>query len=195
MAIDLAGLGVALVITGILVILHLTRGTPWMPTDDIAQDVLEHRAETVPETDFVEPMNRSIGGGGAVPGMPAGEAGAELEEGEAEEEEEVTSPADIPEDEIENFDIEFLKEGATIEVANNENLLEAGEDEGWDLPYSCRQGQCVSCGAHIPDGPASDFVEHDNQEMLDDNELEEGYILTCVAYPRASFTLETGETP
>jgi len=31
--------------------------------------------------------------------------------------------------------------------------------------------------------------------MLSDGEVDEGYTLTCVAYPRADFALETGETP
>jgi len=194
MAIDIAGLALGALLTVIFAVFHFSRGTPWTPNDDIAQEVLERRAETVPETEFAEPMNRAIGGGGAV-AVPAGEAGGELEEGEAAEEEESSSPADIPEDEIEHYEVEFVKEGETIEMANDENILEAGEEEGWDLPYSCRQGQCVSCAGHITDGPATDYVEHDNQEMLDENELEDGYVLTCVAYPRDSFSLESGETP
>ncbi|NHN42125.1 2Fe-2S iron-sulfur cluster binding domain-containing protein [Halorubellus sp. JP-L1] len=192
MAVSTVGLGIGVALTVLAVVLHYARGTGWTANEDISQEVLEHRAETVPETDFPEPMNRSIGGGG-VAAIGGGEAGGELAEGETEEES--SSPADIPEDEVEYFDIEFAKEGETIEVANNEPLLEAGEDEGWDLPYACRQGQCVSCGGHIADGDARDFVEHDDQEMLDDPELEDGYVLTCVAYPRDDFTLETSETP
>jgi 2Fe-2S type ferredoxin len=138
-------------------------------------------------------MNRAIGGGGVAPaGVPAGDAGGELAEGDVEETE---SPAAIPEEEVEYFDIEYEKEGSTIEVANNETLLEAGEDEGWDLPYACRQGQCVSCSGQIPGGNAEEYVVHDNQEMLDEDELDDGYVLTCVAYPKKPFTLQTGETP
>jgi len=192
MAVSTVGIGIGVTLTVIAVVLHYARGTGWTANEDISQEVLEHRAETVPETDFAEPMNRSIGGGG-VAAIGGGEAGGELAEGESEED--TSSPADIPEDEIEYFDIEFAKEGETIEVANNEPLLEAGEDEGWDLPYACRQGQCVSCAGHIADGDSRDFVEHDDQEMLDDPELEDGYVLTCVAYPRDDFTLETSETP
>jgi 2Fe-2S type ferredoxin len=187
------GIAIGLSLAVIAVTLHLVRGTSWKPNEDISQEVLEHRASTVPETDFPEPMNRSIGGGGAVGAVGAGDAGGELEEGA--EEEESTSPADIPEDEIEHFDIEYTKEGETISVANNETLLVAGEDEGWDLPYACREGQCVSCGGQITDGDSRDFVEHDDQQMLDEPELEDGYVLTCVAYPRDEFTLETSETP
>jgi ferredoxin len=31
--------------------------------------------------------------------------------------------------------------------------------------------------------------------MLDDAELDDGYTLTCVAYPKDDFTIETGEAP
>ncbi len=188
------GLIIGLVMTVGAVALHFIRGTPWTPGEDITQDVLERRAETVSETDFPEPMNRAIGGGGVAAGAVAGgEAGGELEEGE-EGTEETSGPGDIPEDEIEYFDIEYVKEGETIEVANNETLLEAGEDQGWDLPYACRQGQCVSCGGQIS-GDSNELVEHDDQQMLDENEMSEGYVLTCVAYPRGEFSLETSETP
>jgi 2Fe-2S type ferredoxin len=139
-------------------------------------------------------MNRAGGGGGgavAAVGEGAGQEGAELEEAE----EESQSPADMPEDEVEYFDIELTKEGETIEVASNETILDTAEDEGFDLPYACRQGQCVSCAAYSPDGPADDHVIHYEQETFTDDELEEGYMLTCVAYPIADFTLETNEAP
>jgi 2Fe-2S type ferredoxin len=193
--INFAGLGLGVILTLLAVSLHYARGTGWNPTGDISQEVLEERASAVPETDFPEPMNRSIGGGGAVPAgaVGGGEEGAELEEGEDADE---GSPADIPEDEVEYFEVEFAKQGETIELANNETILEQGEEEGWDLPYACRQGQCVSCAGQITSGGNSeDYVVHDNQQMLDDGELDEGYTLTCVAYPRADFTIETGEAP
>ena len=187
-----ASIGALLTLTAVA--LHVARGTERSIPDDIAEEVLERRAATVPETDFPEPMNRAIGGGGGAAAAvgAGGDAEGELEEGGAEE---AAGPGDIPEDEIEYYEIEYAKEGETIEVANNETLLEAGEDEGWDLPYACRQGQCVSCGGRVADGPSEDFVEHDNQQMLDENEIDEGYTLTCVAYPRGEFTLETNETP
>jgi 2Fe-2S type ferredoxin len=192
--VDVFAASIGAFLTLVVVVLHFAKGTERAIPDDISEEVLERRAATVPETDFPEPMNRAIGGGGGAAAAvgAGGEAEGELEEGGAEE---AAGPGDIPEDEIEYFEIEYAKEGETIEVANNETLLEAGEDEGWDLPYACRQGQCVSCGGRVADGPSEDFLEHDNQEMLDDNELEQGYTLTCVAYPRAEFTLETNETP
>ncbi|HKJ59310.1 MAG TPA: 2Fe-2S iron-sulfur cluster-binding protein, partial [Halobacteriales archaeon] len=158
------------------------------------QQVLEQRAATVPEIDFPEPANRAIGAGGGAAAAVAGGAEGELEEGGAEAEEEA-GPSSIPDDEAESFEIEFVKEGATIEVAENETILEAGEDEGWDLPYACREGQCLSCAAHIPDGASEEFVSHWHNQMLGEEELGEGYTLTCVAYPKADFSIETRESP
>jgi len=187
------GLAIGGSLTLIAVLMHFSRGTGWTSNEDISQEVLERRAESVPETDFPEPMNRSIGGGAPAGAIGGGEAGGELAEA-SEAAEEESGPGDIPEDEIEYYEIEFVKEGETVEIANNETILEAGEDEGWDLPYACREGSCVSCAGKI-DGNTKELVEHDDQSMLGDAELEEGYTLTCVGYPRGEFTIETGEQP
>jgi 2Fe-2S type ferredoxin len=192
--VELTSLGVVtgFLLTAVTVILHYSEGTGWEPTEDISQEVLERRAETVPETDFPEPMNRSIGGGGAAAAVGAGGAEAELADSE-EEEEEGFDPAAI--EDPETYEIEFSKEGETIEIAENENILEAGEEEGWDLPYACREGSCLSCSGHIADGDAHDYVRHSNNDTLSDDEMERGYCLTCTAYPTQSFTLETDESP
>ena len=189
------GFGLGVAFTLVVVVLHFSRGTGQTIPEDISQQVLEQRAETVPETDFPEPMNRSIGGGAPAGAVGAGEAGGELEEGE-ETVEEDESPAAIPDDEAEVYEITYEKEGETIDVPENQTLLEAGEEQGWDLPYACRQGQCISCGGHVADGGNSeDYLIHDGNEMLGDEELSEGYTLTCVAYPTSDFTLQTGESP
>lgn len=190
--VDALGLGLGLTMILIVVALHFTKGTEWRAPDDISQEVLERRASTVPETDFPEPMNRSIGGGGGAVAVGGGAEG-ELE-GDGEEDAGF-DPAAIADDEVEYFEIEYANEGETIEVANNENLLEAGEDEGWDLPYACRQGQCLSCGGKVAEGDATEYVRHSNNETLAEDEVEKGYVLTCTAYPTAEFTLETNETP
>jgi 2Fe-2S type ferredoxin len=194
--IPLASTGViaGAVLTFVAVAMHYSSGTGWEPAEDISQEVLEHRAASVPETDFPEPMNRSIGGGAPAVGAAAEGELAEGEEGEGEAEEGF-DPSAIPDDEVEVYEIEYEKQGETIEVANNETLLEAGEDEGWDLPYACREGQCLSCSGHVADGPALDSLQHSSNDMLDEDEMGDGYTLTCVAYPTSDFTLETGESP
>ncbi|GAB7009838.1 2Fe-2S iron-sulfur cluster-binding protein [Halorubrum trueperi] len=187
----------AIVIAGIatltIVLVSSLNGTGWEPTTDISDRVLERRASAVPETDFPEPGSRAIGGGGGGGAIPAGGDGeeGELEDGSAAS----AGPGDIPEDEVEYFEVEFVKQGETVELSNDQPILEQGEDQGWDLPYACRQGQCVSCAGHITDGPSEDYVEHDNQQMLEDAEIDDGYTLTCVAYPRDAFSIETGEAP
>ncbi|GAB3415473.1 2Fe-2S iron-sulfur cluster-binding protein [Haloparvum alkalitolerans] len=189
-------LAIALAAGMVLVVVFFSnlRGSGWEPAADISAEVLEHRASTVPETEFPEPMNRSIGGGGGAAAVGEGAEGeeGELAEGGAEEE---SGPGDIPEDEVEYYEVEFVKQGETVELANNEPILDQGEEQGWDLPYACRQGQCVSCAGQITDGPSEDFVVHDDQQMLEEAEIDDGYTLTCVAYPRDSFSIETGEAP
>jgi 2Fe-2S type ferredoxin len=187
------GVALGLAMTLGAVVLHFAKGTGWEATEDISQDVLEQRAESVPETDFPEPYNRGIGGGAPAGAIAAGESEGEL--AESDEEDDSFDPDAIGDDEVEYFEIEFTKEGKTVEVANNETLLEAGEDEGYDMPYACRQGQCLSCAGHIDGGPASDFIRHSNNETLSEDEMEKGYCLTCTAYPTTDFTLETGEQP
>ncbi|MFC7176358.1 2Fe-2S iron-sulfur cluster-binding protein [Halosegnis marinus] len=192
--VETLGIAVGAFLTLAVVALHFARGTEYATPDDISQEVLERRAESVPETDFPEPMNRSIGGGGVAAGAVAeGEAEGELAEAEAEVDDD---PAAIPDDEAEVFEVEYVKEGSTIEVKENTTLLEAGEEQDWDLPYACREGQCVSCAGHITNGGNSeDYVEHHTQSMLGEAELDDGYTLTCVAYPVADLSLETRETP
>jgi len=187
------GLLGGLLLTLVVAAVHLANGTSKSVPDDIAQDVLEHRAESVPETDFPEPSNRSIGGGGAV----AGAVGGEDPEGELEggEEDDGFDPDAIDDDAVEAFDVEYTKEGDTIDVSNTETLLEAGEEEGWDLPYACREGQCLSCAGKITDGDAHDYMRMSNNEVLSEEEIEKGYCLTCVAYPTDSMTLESSEAP
>ncbi|MEF8802147.1 MAG: 2Fe-2S iron-sulfur cluster-binding protein [Halolamina sp.] len=195
MAVNTTALGVAVLLSGVLAVLHFVRGTGWESGPDISDELLEHRASTVPETDFAEPHNRAVGGGGGGAVAVGGEAGEEGELEGAEEGEVEPSPAEIPEDEVEYFEIEFVKEGETVELPNNETILDAGEEEGFDLPYACRQGQCVSCAGQVQEGASEDYLVHDGQEMLSDGEIDDGYTLTCVAYPRDDFTLETAEAP
>ena len=194
--VDLLAVGIGAVLTLSVVILHFSRGTERPIPEDISQEVIERRAASVPETDFPEPMNRSIGGGGVAAGAIAGEEGSEGELEEGAEGAGDDDPSAIPDEEAEVYEVEYVKEGSTIEVKENETLLQAGENEGWDLPYACREGQCISCGGRITDGGNSEqYVKHHTNQMLGEPELEDGYTLTCVAYPISDLTLETSESP
>lgn len=92
----------------------------------------------------------------------------------------------------ETYSVNYIKQGETIEVPADKSLLVAGEEQGWDLPFNCRRGVCGQCTARLW-GDARERVELEGNEVLSEEELADGFTLTCVGYPRSDIVLETGE--
>ena len=66
-----------------------------------------------------------------------------------------------------------------LTVPKGKTILDALIEEKYEPPYSCRAGSCSTCIGKVLNGK----VEMEACYALDDDEIEEGYVLTCQSHP------------
>jgi ferredoxin len=75
----------------------------------------------------------------------------------------------------------------TIEVPDETYILETAEEQGMELPYSCRQGVCSTCTVKTIKGE----VDQSEGSYLSEEQIAQGYVLICIAHPLSNCVFET----
>ena len=69
-----------------------------------------------------------------------------------------------------------------VSIDKNKTLLQTLLDENIDAPHSCLGGICSTCIARVKSGE----TEMSENQILSEEEISEGLILTCQAYPKST---------
>jgi ferredoxin-NADP reductase len=81
--------------------------------------------------------------------------------------------------------LELVRSGRTVEVAEDQTLLDAAEAGGADIPTLCRAGVCGTCRTRLVSGDA-----RCTSDALDERDRRAGYVLPCVTWARGDCGLE-----
>ena len=80
------------------------------------------------------------------------------------------------------------RENSVYKVSGRMPLLKELRDQGVDLPYGCEYGGCITCAAKLIKGE----VDQRSQVALNNRQINNGYIILCVARPKTDCTIEIG---
>lgn len=73
-------------------------------------------------------------------------------------------------------------------VSGTRPLLDSLLEQGVDLPYGCEYGGCITCAAKMLSGE----VNQKAQVALNKRQINDGYIILCVARPTSDIILDVG---
>lgn len=84
------------------------------------------------------------------------------------------------------YKVTFTQTGRSIDCPPNRTVLEAAQEAGLEnLPYSCQGGTCKTCAVK-----GTGEMETEEMLALTPREIQDGWRLTCVAYPRGDCRFE-----
>ena len=75
----------------------------------------------------------------------------------------------------------------TFHCPDDEYILDAAEQAGIDMSYSCRAGACSSCVGRLIEGT----LDQSDQSFLDEAQINDKYALLCVAYATSDLIVKT----
>jgi len=93
-----------------------------------------------------------------------------------------TADEDVPKTEGVNSQVEVIVDGESYHFELSENgdtILDAAMAVDADVPFACKGGVCCACKAKVMEGT----VKMDVNYALDEDEVAEGYVLTCQSHP------------
>jgi len=92
-----------------------------------------------------------------------------------------TSPKEIVDESTDESEVSILLDGQeySITVKKSAAILDTALNNDLDMPYSCQSGLCTACRGKCVEGK----ISIEEAEGLSQEELEDGYVLTCVGKP------------
>ena len=80
------------------------------------------------------------------------------------------------------------RDNVEYEVDAKRPILDELRNQGVDLPYGCKYGGCITCAAKLTSGDG----DQKRQVALNNWQLDNGYVILCVARAKSDITLEIG---
>ena len=85
-----------------------------------------------------------------------------------------------------DISVQFARAGRSVQTDGTLPLLDLAEEYDVDIEYGCRAGSCGDCKVKVLEGK----VDAETDEGLSEEEIEAGYLLTCVANPTGNCVID-----